>query len=158
MALAHSPLTPPRSPRVPAAPPPSSPRARTVMLGNRSESEIERELRSQLHRRGMRFRKHLAPLPGLRCKPDIVFTRQCVAIFVDGCFWHRCPFHGTEPKANESYWRPKLDANVARDRRNDAALAEAGWLVLRFWAHQPVDEMARAITRALSHTRRTADG
>lgn len=127
------------------------------MLGNRSESEIERELRSQLHQRGLRFRKHFAPLPGLRCRPDVVFTRQRVAIFVDGCFWHRCPIHGTEPKANQSYWRPKLDANVARDRRNDALLAEAGWRVLRFWAHQPVDDIAHAVTRALSHADRTAN-
>ena len=149
MAQARHSSTPPRALHVPAAPPPSSPRARSVMLGNRSESQIERELRSELHRRGLRFRKHLAPLAGLRCRPDIVFTRRRVAIFVDGCFWHRCPIHGTEPKANQTYWRPKLDANLARDRRNDAALAAAGWQVLRFWAHQPIEEMAQMIVGAL---------
>lgn len=130
---------------IPPPPAPSSPTARKVMLGNRSESGIERVVRSQLHRRGLRFRKHAQALPGLRCRPDIVFTKANVAVFVDGCFWHRCPVHGTSPKANASYWKPKLDANVARDRRNDAALASAGWTVLRFWAHQPVDEIVKTV-------------
>jgi len=122
------------------------------MLGNRSESAVERELRSTLHRRGMRFRKHLPVIPGLRCRPDIVFTKQRIAVFVDGCFWHRCPQHGSAPRANAHYWQPKLDANVARDRRNDEALAAAGWTVLRFWTHQAVDEMAEAIIHARSKT------
>ncbi len=130
---------------IPPPPRPSSPTARKVMLGNRSESGIERVVRSELHRRGLRFRKHASPVPGLRCRPDIVFTKARVAVFVDGCFWHRCPIHGSSPKANASYWKPKLDANVARDRRNDAALADAGWSVLRFWAHQPVDEIVQAV-------------
>jgi DNA mismatch endonuclease (patch repair protein) len=121
------------------------------MLGNRSESSAEIALRSELHRRGLRFRKHIAPLRGLRCKPDIVFTRRHLAVFVDGCFWHRCPKHGSEPKANSEWWRRKLDANVARDRRNDAALAEAGWTVLRLWTHEPMEEMvARVLTAARS--------
>jgi DNA mismatch endonuclease (patch repair protein) len=115
------------------------------MLGNRSESAREVALRSELHRRGMRFRKHLAPVRGLRCKPDIVFTRKRLVVFVDGCFWHRCPEHGSDPKANGEWWRTKLDANVARDRRNDAALAKAGWTVLRLWAHEPLDEMVARV-------------
>lgn len=118
------------------------------MIGNRSESSIERALRSALHMRGLRFRKHLAPVPGLRCKPDILFTRKRLAVFVDGCFWHRCPEHGTQPKANSQWWRQKLDANVARDRRNDAALAAAGWKVLRIWTHQPLEEMASQVVAA----------
>jgi DNA mismatch endonuclease, patch repair protein len=135
-------------PYVPRAPAPSSEQARRVMLGNRSESEVERQLRSVLHRRGLRFRKHLAPLRGLRCRPDIVFTRQRIAVFVDGCFWHRCPEHGTDPKANGDWWRLKLDANAARDKRNNKALTDAGWLVLRFWAHQPIAEMSETIVAA----------
>jgi DNA mismatch endonuclease, patch repair protein len=123
------------------------------MLGNRAESAIERDLRSALHRRGVRFRKHASVIPGLRCHPDIVFTRQRIAVFVDGCFWHRCPLHGSEPKANAHYWRPKLDANVARDRRNDAALVAAGWTVLRFWAHEPVGAMVEAVSRAVASAR-----
>lgn len=122
------------------------------MLGNRSESERERELRSALHRRGHRFRKHYAPIPGVRCRPDIVFLGPRVAVFVDGCFWHRCPLHGTDAKANAEWWRIKLDANVARDRRNDAALAAIGWRTVRLWAHEPLDAMVAAVEAALSES------
>ena len=127
------------------------------MLGNRSESSTERVVRSELHRRGLRFRKHLAPVAGLRCRPDIVFTKVRVAVFVDGCFWHRCPVHGSSPKANASYWKPKLDGNVERDRRNNAALTDAGWLVLRFWAHQPIDEVVRTVVDAINVAADRAD-
>ena len=135
---------------IPPPPAPSSPTARKVMLGNRSESSIERAVRSRLHRRGLRFRKHAAPVPGLRCHPDVVFTKARLAVFIDGCFWHRCPIHGSSPKANADYWKPKLDANVARDRRNDVALTEAGWTVLRCWAHQSVDEIVERVMSAMN--------
>ena len=82
-----------------------------------------------------------------------MFTRARVAVFVDGCFWHRCPEHATDPCANAAWWRAKLDANVARDRRNDNALRTAGWTVLRFWEHEPVSEIADDIERALVRTR-----
>lgn len=61
-----------------------------------------------------------------RVRPDVVFTRRRLAVFVDGCLWHRCPDHGTSPRSNSGYWREKLDRNVARDRRVDAALAPRG--------------------------------
>src|SRR4051812_29059196 len=86
---------------LPPAPPPSSDASRAVMVANRgADTAPELALRSILHRRGLRFRKHVAPLPGLRCRADVVFTRARVAVFVDGCFWHRCPDHATFPKAN----------------------------------------------------------
>lgn len=121
------------------------------MQGNRSDSAVERALRSELHRRGMRFRKHTAVLPGLRCRPDVVFTRARVTVFVDGCFWHSCPVHGTEAKANGAWWKAKLQANVARDRRNDEALTVAGWTVLRLWAHESVEAMADRVEVVLGH-------
>lgn len=71
-----------------------------------------------------------------RARPDIVFTRTRVAVFVDGCFWHRCPEHESFPKTNADWWRKKLDANVTRDRTTDAALTEAGWTVIRIWEHE----------------------
>jgi DNA mismatch endonuclease (patch repair protein) len=131
-------------------PAPSSATARKVMQGNRSESSVERALRSELNRRGLRFRKHLAPIPGLRCRPDVVFTKRRLAVFVDGCFWHRCPQHGSAPKANSQWWRQKLDSNVARDRRNDEALTSAGWEVIRLWAHDSAEVMADVVERALA--------
>ncbi len=107
-------------------------------------------LRSELHRRGLRFRKDL-PLrvPGRVVRPDVVFTRSRLAVFVDGCFWHSCPIHGNQPRANTDYWRPKLARNVARDRAVDEALTGAGWRVLRAWEHEPPEEIAKRIHAAL---------
>ncbi len=119
------------------------------MQGNRSESELERALRRELHARGLRFRKHFAPVPGVRCRPDTVFTRRRVAVFVDGCFWHRCPQHGSQPKANSAWWQEKLDLNVKRVRRNDSQLAEQGWTVVRLWEHEPLQLMKERILEAL---------
>jgi DNA mismatch endonuclease (patch repair protein) len=105
------------------------------MQGNRGiDTQPEFAVRSALHRRGLRFRTNVAASGG-RCRADIVFPRQRIAVFVDGCFWHRCPEHGVSPRTNSSYWEAKLDRNVARDRRNDEALRAAGWTVVRVWEH-----------------------
>lgn len=138
--------------RLPPAPRASSPTARKVMQGNRSDSRLEQSLRSELHRRGARFRKHLSVLPGVRCRPDIVFTRARIAVFVDGCFWHCCPLHGTMAKANSEWWAAKLRGNVERDRRNDEALRADGWTVIRLWGHEPLDLMADTVLSALRCT------
>ena len=99
-------------------------------------------LRSALHRRGLRFRKHPKVLPGLRCRPDLAFPTEQIAVFVDGCFWHGCPEHGTTPKTNSAYWQEKFERNRVRDTRNDAALAAAGWAVVRVWEHESTQEVA----------------
>lgn len=75
-------------------------------------------------------------------RPDVVFTRARLAVFVDGCFWHCCPEHGNAPKANTSYWQPKLARNVTRDRLVDAALVAAHWQVLRAWEHEDAEKIA----------------
>jgi DNA mismatch endonuclease (patch repair protein) len=112
----------------------------------------ELELRRELHRRGLRYRVDIGPLAGLRRRADVVFTRQRLAVFVDGCFWHRCPDHGTDPKNNADWWRAKLDGNVRRDRDTDAVLAAAGWLVVRVWEHtepaRAADIVQARLTRA----------
>ena len=116
----------------------------------RRNTRPELVVRSELHRRGLRFRKDL-PLrvPGRVVRPDVVFTRARLAVFIDGCFWHRCPEHGNVPTANGDYWRPKLERNIARDRAVDAALSEAGWRVLRAWEHEPPSEVADRILAVL---------
>lgn len=96
------------------------------------DTRPEMRLRRALHAAGMRYRLR-SSLPG---KPDIVFPRARVAVFVDGCFWHVCPLHATRPKSNKKWWAAKLDRNVERDREVDAALASAGWQVVRIWAHE----------------------
>lgn len=72
-------------------------------------------------------------LPG---RPDFVFQWLKVVVFVDGCFWHGCPRHATQPKTNAAFWREKIAANKARDRRINCALNAAGWRVLRIWEHE----------------------
>lgn len=75
----------------------------------------------------------------------MAFPGPRVVVFVDGCFWHRCPEHGVQPSTNSNYWTAKLDRNVARDRRNDAALEAAGWTVVRVWEHEDPAEAAAHI-------------
>jgi DNA mismatch endonuclease (patch repair protein) len=141
----------PSDPRSPAA---SSAATRRVMQGNRGrDTQPEIQLRAQLHRRGLRFRKHAAPLPGLRCDADVVLSRARIAIFVDGCFWHGCAEHGRTPRANASYWTAKIERNKQRDRRNNELLAAAGWLVLRYWEHDDPEVAAVEVARA--HAART---
>lgn len=121
------------------------------MQANRgSDTRPEVALRSELHRRGLRFRKATAPASGVRCRADLVFTRVRVAVFVDGCFWHRCPLHGTQPQTNSEYWQAKLDGNVARDRRNDRALLDSGWVVVRVWEHEAVAAAADRVEAAIA--------
>ncbi|HEX5593594.1 MAG TPA: very short patch repair endonuclease [Solirubrobacterales bacterium] len=104
-------------------------------LGRR-DTLPERAIRSELHRRGFRFRVDRPPLPGLRSRADIVFGPARVAVYVDGCFWHSCPEHGTRPKANAAWWERKLDRNRERDRETDRVLREHGWEVVRIWEHE----------------------
>ena len=140
----------------PTWPVPSSAAATAVMRANRGrDTKPEVALRSDLHRRGLRFRKrHTIRLDGRRwTQPDVVFTRERLAIYVDGCFWHRCPVHGTTPRANSAYWTPKLERNVTRDRDTTASLEAEGWTVLRFWEHDPPAEIAGRVEAALAALR-----
>jgi DNA mismatch endonuclease, patch repair protein len=110
-------------------------------------------VRSELHRRGLRFRKDLPlRLSNRIVRPDIVFTRARLAVFIDGCFWHSCPIHGNQPRTNTDYWRGKLAINVARDRVIDEDLAISGWVVLRAWEHEPPADVAARVLEALTAT------
>lgn len=120
-------------------------------------NKTETAFRKALHRRGFRYRKYLAELPG---KPDIVFTKQKVAVFVDGDYWHgrvlrEKGLDGLRQQMktpNRKYWVEKLQRNAARDDFVTATLEENGWLVLRFWESDikndlepAVDEVATAV-------------
>lgn len=111
----------------------------------RENTSPEVALRSQLHRLGLRFRVHIRATPKSLAKPDIVFTRSRIAVFVDGCFWHACPEHASWPKTNRVWWRKKILANVHRDRQHDAELTEAGWTVVRVWEHENPEVAAATI-------------
>ena len=123
------------------------------MLANRRrDTGPEVELSSLLHRAGLRFRRDHPVRAGVRSvRVDIAFTKRRLAVFVDGCFWHCCPEHSQVPRANETYWRPKLARNVARDREVDDALRVAGWSVLRFWEHMPPMAAAQAVNQWLAY-------
>lgn len=137
---------------VPDYPHPSSEgRSANMRANRRTDTKPELALRHALHRLGYRYRKdfRLDLDGGRRVRPDIVFTARKVAVFVDGCFWHACPDHGSKPKTNEWYWSPKLLRNVERDRLNDASLAQAGWIVLRLWEHIPLDDAVLAVVAVI---------
>ncbi len=113
---------------------------RRSMQGNRSRNTVpEMRFRAALHQLGLRFFKHRRPVPELRCEADVVFPRIRLAVFLDGCFWHGCPQHGSRPAVHDDYWRAKLQRNRTRDVRNNEALRAAGWTVLRLWEHEPVE-------------------
>ena len=117
----------------------------------RRDTGPELEIRSLLHRAGLRYRVDRRIGTGRSApRPDIVFTKQHVAVFIDGCFWHQCPEHATMPKANHAFWEAKLRRNVERDRENDAALGAMGWTVLRFWEHEDADCVAEVIRRTVT--------
>lgn len=107
------------------------------------DTSIEVTVRSMLHRKGWRFRKHVASLPG---RPDVVFSRMKVAIFVDGDFWHGRRFSKWQYKLTPK-WRDKIGENIKRDRRNFRRLRGGGWTVLRLWQSDiegsPHDAVAR---------------
>ncbi|MCX6896366.1 MAG: very short patch repair endonuclease [Verrucomicrobia bacterium] len=69
-------------------------------------------------------------------KPDFVFSKLKLAVFVDGCFWHGCPRHGTQPKGNAAFWRRKISRNQSRDKEVSRTLRKLGWRVLRIWEHE----------------------
>lgn len=133
----------------------ASPATRKSMQGNRRcDTRPEVELRSRLHRAGLRFRKdRLLVVPGCRVRPDIVFGAARVAVFLDGCFWHGCSEHGSLPKTNTIFWSEKFARNRQRDCAVDEALSAEGWLVLRFWEHEDVDETCVAIESAVRRRR-----
>jgi len=110
-------------------------------------------LRRELHRIGLRYRVNRPVLPGVRRRADVVFTPARVAVFVDGCFWHGCPSHGTRPKANADWWAAKLAGNVARDRDTDARLDAAGWRVVRVWEHEDMRAAAGNVRSILEGSR-----
>lgn len=121
------------------------------MQANRyRDTTPEMAVRRLLHAQGLRYRVDIRPVPEIRRRADIVFTRRKVAVFIDGCFWHGCPEHGrTQFQRNETYWTAKIAANCLRDDETTQLLRESGWRVLRFWEHQDPVEVAQEIANAV---------
>jgi len=100
-----------------------------------TDTKPEIILRKALWKKGYRYRLHYS-LPG---RPDFVFVKQRVAVFVDGCFWHGCPVHYSAPQTREQYWKDKLEKNVLRDLAVDDKLISEKWRVQRVWQHDLKD-------------------
>lgn len=124
-----------------------------MQSNRRRDTRPELLVRRRLHSRGLRYRVDLRVVPETRSRADIAFTRQHVAVFIDGCFWHSCPEHLHLPKANADYWVPKLARNVERDAEVTALLTDLGWTVLRFWEHEDPEAAADEITAAVFGSR-----
>ncbi|WP_413808059.1 very short patch repair endonuclease [Streptomyces sp. OE57] len=123
----------------------SAARRRNMQAIKARDTKPERVIRQLLHAQGFRYRVAARPLTDLRRTADIVFRPVRVAVFIDGCYWHGCPEHYVSPKTNSGYWSEKVARNMARDRDTDKNLTEAGWLVLRFWEHEPSETCADKI-------------
>ena len=125
--------------------------AKSMRSNRRVDTKPELALRSALHRAGLRFRKDF-PIKTERrtIKPDIVFTRAKLCVFIDGCYWHGCPDHCRIPTSNNDYWTAKIGRNVERDKLDGVSLADAGWRVVRLWEHVPVDVAVERVMRELA--------
>jgi len=126
---------------------PSSMAVSRVMSGNRKrDTTPELAIRKLLHASGKRYRINWPVSVGnVRVRPDIVFRSKRIAIFVDGCFWHSCPQHGTAPRTNSGYWEQKFARNRERDITTRAALRKHGWSVIEVWEHEPPAELLRRL-------------
>ncbi|MBF6150214.1 very short patch repair endonuclease [Nocardia nova] len=116
-------------------------RSRTMRAVRSQDTAPEMTVRRFLHAAGLRYRLHDKGLPG---KPDLVFPRRRVALFVHGCFWHQhpgCPA-ARRPATNTEYWTRKLDGNTARDARRVAELKSQGWIVITIWECETRDQAA----------------
>lgn len=133
----------------------SSDGARATMKANRGrDTTPELRLRRVLHATGLRYRVDW-PLPfDRRRRADIAFTKQRVAVFVDGCFWHGCPEHFVTPKANADFWARKIKANRTRDMDSEERLRSHGWTVLRCWEHEDSIDVAAQVAMVV----RACDG
>jgi DNA mismatch endonuclease (patch repair protein) len=122
---------------------------RRMVATKQQNNTHEVTLRSELHRRGLRFFVHRRLLSGQRRSTDVVFPTRKLAVYLDGCFWHGCELHGTWPKSNAEWWRQKINANRKRDEDTNRKLANAGWKVLRIWEHETISEAADRVQQAL---------
>ena len=132
----------------------ASPTTRRRMRAQaRRDTRPELAIRKHLFACGYRYRSSRPQIEGLRCRPDFIFPRERVAVFVNGCFWHVCPEHATWPTNNAAWWRAKLEGNQARDQRIDASLRELGWEPIRLWEHEATEAAAEKVIAVLVRKR-----
>jgi DNA mismatch endonuclease, patch repair protein len=111
----------------------------------RENTKPELKLRKALWNKGLRYRLKIKVFG----KPDIIFKKYKVAVFVDGCFWHKCPEHFSYPKSNQEFWKVKINKNVIRDKKVNEELRNLGWTVLRFWEHELNDDLCEVVNKII---------
>lgn len=128
----------------------SSDATRRSMQGNRGrDTKPELAVRSAVHRRGIRYRVSVRPQPEFARTADLVLRKTRIAVFVDGCFWHGCPDHRTQPATNSRFWADKIARNIERDTETTEYLQQSGWTVLRFWEHEDPEAVADRVQQAV---------
>jgi DNA mismatch endonuclease (patch repair protein) len=120
----------------------------------RKHTAPEIDLRRELWARGLRYRLHLVVPSRRRRTIDIAFPGLQLAVFVDGCFWHGCPQHGTRPRTNSEWWAWKIERNRERDADTTQALTADGWAVFRVWEHVPASVAADLVEVEVRRLRR----
>lgn len=118
-----------------------------------TETKVEVAFRKHFWKLGYRYRKNYNKLPG---KPDIAFTSQKVAVFIDGEFWHGYNWKEKKNKIkrNRDYWIKKIEENMTRDKVNTKKLEDMGWLVIRFWANTIIKDMENCVAEVIGHLER----
>ena len=125
------------------------------LIRGKGNASTELRLIGYLRAAGLKGWRRGSRLPG---RPDLVFAAARLAVFVDGCFWHGCPAHHRLPATRRAFWRGKVRANRARDRRVDRELRARGWRVLRIWEHALRARSAPATLARVARALRAAPG
>ncbi len=124
----------------------------------RRDTQCEMAVRSAVHALGLRYRVHQRPEPDLRREADLVFRRDKVVVFVDGCFWHGCPEHHSPPTTHYHWWKAKIGKNRTRDEETDRLLAERKWTVVRIWEHEDPGKAAKRVRDVVLARRKKREG
>jgi len=117
-------------------------RKRIMQAVKSTHSQLENTFSANLWRKGARFRRNVASLPG---NPDIAIKKYRVVIFIDSCFWHKCESHCKMPKSNTEYWCNKLKRNAIRDKEITNYYVQKGWIIRRIWEHQLKTEFSKTV-------------
>lgn len=120
-----------------------------MQANRRRDTKPEMAVRRLVFALGLRYRVDAKPIPHLNRRADLVFKRAKLAVFIDGCYWHGCPDHGTISQTNPGYWGPKIHRNRERDADTDRRLADVGWVVIRAWEHESPTDVTSQILEAV---------
>lgn len=120
------------------------------------DTQPELAIRRRVHALGLRYRVNAMPMPGVRRTADLLFPKERIAVLIDGCFFHGCPDHYIAPRTRAEFWEQKIQGNRRRDEETTSLFESAGWQVLRFWEHEPPEQVVSAISTAVSLARARA--